>query len=143
MESVSTKNAGPIIEPGGHNIRKRFVYAAKGPATTETYSGSRVGVGTGLVLLSTLLIQSGAGAGDFSSRTVNPLASYSGIRMQQGNPQLDHDKTPTAGRPFTNQAPQMRNADMQRGKIAGGLEGVKTIRRENSSVILCGSKCRN
>jgi hypothetical protein len=139
------------------SLRKGFVYRAESSATTEGPSGDRgrrkdavrrvpiFVIGASLVLLSNLLTillaQSIAYAGDFSSQTFNSRQSYSGIRMQGGSPQLDNDQKPHP-RPSVSIAPSIGTVAIQQGKILRDVGAVKTIGRNNSPTVLCNSNCR-
>jgi hypothetical protein len=163
MESRSTQRARPIqVNEGGHDAMKGFAYLAKSSVTIEEFSGARhrlkheawrvaarklvnFAIGTSLVLLSSLLAmlltQSLAAAGDFSSQTVNPRASYSGVRLQQGNPQLDSDRKPNPAGSSVKIEPHIGSPGVQQGMSLRGIDGVNA-RRGNNSIILCGTNCR-
>jgi hypothetical protein len=101
---------------------------------------------TSLVLLSSLLAilltQSAAVARDFSSQTVNPRQSYPGIRMQQGNPQLDNDRKRDFGGSSVKIESRKGSVNMQQGKILRDNDWVESEKRGKNSTIFCGSNCR-
>jgi hypothetical protein len=104
-----------------------------------------VSIGMSLVLLSSWLsiplAQSVAYAGDFSSQTVTPQR-YTGVRMQQGNPQLDNDRKPSSERSHFSTSPHIGRVDMQQGKIVRDVHGVSSVsRRGVNSTIFCGANC--
>ena len=137
---------------------KGFDYLLESLVTTERFldghvswrvpAGQPIGfaIGRGLVLLSSLLTimltQSIAKAGDFSSQTGNPRASYSGVRLQQGNPQFDNDRKPGLGPPSVKTESRLRNLEMQQGKILRDVDRVNAMRPGNNLAIPCGPNCR-
>jgi hypothetical protein len=137
---------------------KGFAYLIESLVTTERFLGGHVSwrvaagqpigfaIGRGLVLLSSLLTimltQSIARAGDFSSQTGNPRASYSGVRLQQGNPQFDNDRKPGFGPPSVKTESRLRSLEMQQGKNLRDVDRVNAMRPGNNSAIPCGPNCR-
>jgi hypothetical protein len=142
---------------------KGFAFLIESLVTTERFSGGRywrkhvgrrvaagepvgLAIGTGLVLLSSLLTimltQSIARAGDFSSQTGTPRSSYSGVRLQQGNPQFDNDRKPGLGPPSVKTESHLRSLEMQQGKILRDVDRANAMRPGNHSTIPCGPNCR-
>jgi hypothetical protein len=164
MISESTQRAQPLEEnEGGHNAMKGFTYLTESSVAIKSFSGTRdrrknlgwrggaresmaFAVGMSLVLilslLAVLLTQSVAGAGDFSSQTVNPRGSYSGVRMQPGNPQLDNDRKPTFGGSSVKIESHSGSVDMQQRKILRDIDGINGEKRGKNSIMLCGTNCR-
>jgi hypothetical protein len=79
-------------------------------------------------------IQSIAVAGEFSSHTVVPRESFSGVKMQQGGPQLDNDKKLDFGTSLKSVGQPGR--DMQQRKILRSNDSIDTQSRKN-----CGTNC--
>jgi 3D (Asp-Asp-Asp) domain-containing protein len=164
MKSRSAQRAQPLQEnEGRHNSMKGFAYLTESSVVSKRFSGTRAGrkhmgwrvaareatafaIGTSLVLLSSLLAilltQSVAGARDFSSQTANPRGSYSGVRMQQGHPQLDNDRKPDFGGSSVKIEPRRGSVDMQQGKIARDNDWIDAEKRGKNSNIFCGTNCR-
>lgn len=106
-------------------------------------TAKNVAIGTSLMLawsfVALLLTPSVAAARDFSSQTVSPQR-YTGVRMQQGNPQLDNDRKSTLERSSVRTAPHM-GRDMQQGNILHEVEGINSVRSGNKSMIFCRTNC--
>lgn len=164
MKFRSAQRARPLRENEvGPNAMKGFAYGAESSMAAGRFSSNRDGrervglrvasreaaafaIVTSLVLLSSLLAilltLSGAGARDFSSQTVNPRGSYSGVRMQQGNPQLDNDGKRNFGGPPVKIEPRSGSLDMQQRKGLRHIDGVNAEKRGKNSMIYCGTNCR-
>jgi hypothetical protein len=164
MISESTQRAQPLEEnEGGHNAMKGFTYLTESSVAIKSFLGTRdrqknlgwrdgaresmaFAVGMSLVLilslLAVLLTQSVAGAGDFSSQTVNPRGSHSGVRMQPGNPQLDSDRKPNVAGASVKIESHIGGLGMQRGMTLRDIDRVNAARPGNNSIILCGTNCR-
>jgi hypothetical protein len=80
-------------------------------------------------------IMSNAVAGEFSSHTVVPRESFSGVKMQQGGPQLDNDKKRDFGTSLESAGQPGR--DMQQRKILRSNDSIDAQSRRN-----CGTDCR-
>lgn len=138
-----------ILPKAQWSAKKVFVYPGQAKAGALGFSvreGMAFAVVTSLVLLSSLLAilltQSAAGARDFSSQTVNPRQSYPGVRMQQGNPQLDNDRKRDFGGSSVKIESRKGSVNMQQGKILRDNDWVESEKRGKNSTIFCGSNCR-
>lgn len=79
--------------------------------------------------------QSNAVAGEFSSHTAVPRQSFSGVKMQQGRPQLDNDKKHDFGTSVESVGQPGR--DMQQRKILRNNDSIDAQSRKS-----CGTNCR-
>jgi hypothetical protein len=95
--------------------------------------------GTSLILLVVMSMLSVAGARDLSSPTFNPGKSFTGVKMQQGRPQLDNDTKGDFGRSMKSAGP--RGVGMQQGKILRDNDGIDAEKRGTKSIFFCGANC--
>jgi hypothetical protein len=95
--------------------------------------------GTSLTLLVVMSMLSVAGARDLSFPTFNPGKSFTGVKMQQGRPQLDNDAKGDFGRSMKSAGP--RGVGMQQGKILRDNDGIDAEKRGTKSIFFCGANC--
>jgi hypothetical protein len=158
MKSRFTQRALPPQENDGY-ATNAFTYFAKSSVLSrrrdrqkKKHWGSSAGtavtvaIGTSLMLpwslVALLVTLSVAAARDFSSQTVNPRGSYSGVRMQQGHPQLDNDRKPDFRGSSVKLEAGRGSIDMQQGKISRDNDWIDAEKRGKNSNIFCGTNCR-
>jgi hypothetical protein len=156
-----TKTAQAFQENERRHLTKCAVYFSESSVAKKGSSSGRpdgnfgaggasremkvLAVETALVLLlsflAILLAQSVASARDFASQTVTSQRSYSGVKMQQGNPQLDNDRKSFRVQPPVSTALRA-GQDVQQGRLQRDVKGIDAGERSGkSSIIFCRTNC--